>query len=91
MALRKFNVASPINYRDTQGNDKTFWHVVGKAWETQKGDIAISLNSYPLPDPDEGRVKMFLFEDDEKSRPVKKEKADDGRPIGKQIDDEVPF
>ena len=44
----------------------TFWHKVGSAWPNNNGNgYTVIFDSLPLPN-DEGKVKVFLFEDGEK-------------------------
>lgn len=84
MAKPDYNVATPIPY----GRDKTYWHNVGKAWDTKGGRICVVLNSYPLPDS-EGQVRMFLFEEEDNRKSSREERPH--RSTGDEIDDEVPF
>lgn len=56
---RKMNVTVPIKYG--REGDKTYWHNIGTAFENEKGQITIYLNSLPIPG-DDGKVKIMLFD-----------------------------
>ena len=44
----------------------TYWHKVGAAWPNNNGNgYTVIFDSLPLPN-DEGKVKVFLFEDGDK-------------------------
>ncbi len=84
----------------------TWWHKVGSAWETDKGNITVFLDSVPIPSPKpnaEGfnQIVIMLFEpksDDNtppgsKTRETLAETKGKGKPVGKkkEINDEQPF
>lgn len=96
---RKMNVTVPIEY-EQRGEKKTFWHTIGTAFENDKGQITIYMNSLPLPGPD-GRVKVMLFDKkDDADRDHVQDRKKGGSSSRKprttgggssDIDDEIPF
>ena len=56
----RYNVASPREYEDRDGNRKTSWVNLGVAFE-KDGKITVLLNAAPFPGPD-GQAKLILME-----------------------------
>lgn len=81
---KRYDVCAPRAGKD----DKTFWHRVGSAFESEKG-IGIVFDSLPLPDKD-GRVSVRLFEPREKGQTAKPAAASTGGKRG-DMNDEIPF
>jgi hypothetical protein len=79
---KRYDVCAPRAGKD----DKTFWHRVGSAFESEKG-IGIVFDSLPIPDKD-GRVAVRLFEPREKKADHQNERPKAARD---DLDDEIPF
>lgn len=85
---KRFDVTSPREYQDRDGNKKTSWINLGVAFE-KDGRISILLNALPMPGQD-GQAKLILMEP----------KQDGDRHQGQRsapparndaLDDEVPW
>jgi hypothetical protein len=79
---KRYDVCAPRAGKD----DKTFWHRVGSAFESEKG-IGIVFDSLPIPDKD-GRVAVRLFEPREKNAGHQNERPKAARD---DMGDEIPF
>jgi len=70
---RRFRVATPIEYSETEGGPrKTWWQSLGTAFESRgengkPATISIYLNALPIGAGD-GRAKLVLFVDDGRGR-----------------------
>lgn len=94
---RKMNVTVPIKYGS--GGDKTYWHNIGTAFENEKGQITVYLNSLPIPG-DDGKVKIMLFDkkddadrdhDRDRGSRSKSSSRKPTRQSSSSDDDEIPF
>jgi hypothetical protein len=82
---RKFNACSPRPKKD----GGVWWHRVGSAYENEKGQISVYLNSTPVGDPEkENQICFTLFEDTEERGEVRRSSP---RQSGGKDDDEIPF
>lgn len=68
---RMFNVSQPKP--KAEGQEKTYWHNIGVAFENPNGSIKLVLDSLPMPDRD-----ILLF-----PREEEKEERDTGKGSGK--------
>lgn len=41
-------VYTVTNYKDKQGNEKSFWQKVGTAFENKDGSLSVNLNALPV-------------------------------------------
>jgi hypothetical protein len=87
---RKFNACTPRPKQD----GGVWWHKVGSAYENEKGQISVYLNSVPVPDPEkENQVCFTLFEDTERDAERREGRRPAPRTSGNsnKDDDEIPF
>lgn len=64
--VKKFDAVTPRPKYKEEG--RVWWHRIGSAVENEKGQIAIYLDSVPVPDAKEGKVVIMLFEQREEDR-----------------------
>lgn len=84
---KRYDICTP-----RKGKDKTFWHRIGTAWESEKG-IQLVFDALPLPDS-EGRCVANLFEprDNDRARSANNDRQQaSSRSNAAMLDDEVPF
>ena len=93
--VKRWDVSTP---RKKYNNDGVWWHRVGTALESDRGQITIYLDSVPLPDPESNQIKMMLFEPKESRDGKPSERAQRPSPgaakgpgEGARNDDEIPF
>ena len=79
---KRYNVCTPR----PKGENETWWHRIGTAFQKEGKAPMIYLDSLPIPDKD-GRVVLALFEPKPKDGQVQSRAADPQQPI----DDEIPF
>jgi len=91
---KRFDAVTP---RPKHNADGVWWHRVGRAVQNEKGQIAIYLDSVPVPDQERGNIVIMLFEAKERDeqeansrRRTTGETPPKSRPTT-QIDDEIPF
>jgi hypothetical protein len=76
----RMNLVSPRPRKD----NKTHWHVIGSAFERDKGGWSLVFDSLPLPDA-EGRCTVLMMppkDDDQRQEP---------RRQSKPVDDDIPW
>lgn len=91
---KRYDASTPREYEDRDGNTKTAWSRVGRAFE-KDGRITVLLDVYPLPSPD-GSCKIILMEPRERSEPSKEypnynRSGASGSKPQRDLDDDVPF
>lgn len=95
---KRFDVTSPREYQDREGNKKTSWINLGVAFE-KDGRISILLNALPMPGAD-GQAKLILMEpkqDGDRSQQRSTPQQSRGNSGGfaggfaDNLDDDVPF
>jgi hypothetical protein len=88
---QRYDACSPRPYKKKKdGEEKTYWHKVGTAWQNDKGLVTIYLDSYPVPDPSkEGKAVIMLFEPKDEEQAAKSGKP--SRLSTKYDEDEIPF
>jgi len=90
---KRYDVASPRDYTDRNGEKKTSWINLGVGFE-KDGRISILLNALPMPGPD-GQAKIVLME----PKPAEDRPRDANYSAGnrapatrsRDLDDDVPF
>lgn len=88
-----YDALSPRTYEDRNGNEKTAWTRVGRAFE-KDGKITVFLDAYPVPDGD--TVKIVLMEPREREQRQQPQRGGGQAPRerGALVDDdgdEIPF
>lgn len=63
-----FKVISPRHYRKRDGSSQTQWITVGSAFPAAQGGFDCSLWCLPLPDNDNGEVRILIRPDDSEAR-----------------------
>jgi len=82
---KRFDACTP---RPKHGGG-TWWHRVGSAFENDKGQVTVYLDSVPVPDKERGNIVIMLFEPKERERVAEMDGS--GKKEKPKFDDEIPF
>jgi len=87
MTNKRFDVSSPRPKSDGSG---TYWVRVGTAFQSDKGQISVILDAYPVPD-EKGQVRMLLFEPRDRAPNQQPAQRNTPRETREVLDDDIPF
>ena len=84
---KRFDCCTPRPKKD----GTVWWHKVGSAWQNDKGNITVYLDSVPVPDGrNDNKVIIHLFEQEERQK-EEPPKVEGSEQMKAHLKDEIPF